>query len=86
MAVQAIRAMGKKETKVGPAEVIECAVPLIETPEHIRAAEIATREHNWHDLLNALVWLRFPGLKSVLNRRQVDSSVASWARPAAVRR
>ena len=34
--------------------------------------EIATREGNWHDLLNALVWLRHPALKQVLNRRQVD--------------
>jgi len=33
--------------------------------------EIATRERNWHDLLNALVWLRFPALKAALNARQV---------------
>jgi len=33
--------------------------------------EIATRERNWHDLLNALVWLRFARLKSALNTRQV---------------
>lgn len=32
---------------------------------------IATREGNWHDLLNALVWLRFPQLKLALNARQV---------------
>jgi hypothetical protein len=35
-------------------------------------AEIATRERNWHDLLNALVWLRFPQLKAALNSRQVE--------------
>src|SRR5262249_16596675 len=33
--------------------------------------QIATRERNWHDLLNALVWLRFGGLKQALNVRQV---------------
>ena len=33
--------------------------------------QIATRERNWHDLLNALVWLRFPELKAALNARQV---------------
>jgi len=33
--------------------------------------DIATRERNWHDLLNALVWLRHPVLKQALNRRQV---------------
>lgn len=34
--------------------------------------EIATREGNWHDLLNALVWLRYPALKAALNARQVE--------------
>ena len=34
--------------------------------------EISTRERNWHDLLNAMIWLRFPALKSALNKRQVD--------------
>jgi hypothetical protein len=33
--------------------------------------QIATREGNWHDLLNALVWLRYPALKQLLNRRQM---------------
>jgi len=32
---------------------------------------IATRAHNWHDLFNALVWLRHGGLKRALNARQV---------------
>lgn len=43
---------------------------------------VATREHNWHDLFNALVWLRFPGLKSALNTRQV----AEMARTSPKRR
>jgi hypothetical protein len=34
--------------------------------------EIATRERNWHDLLNALIWLHFPQLKVALNSRQVE--------------
>jgi len=34
-------------------------------------SEIATRENNWHDLLNALIWLRYPALKLALNRRQM---------------
>lgn len=46
MAVQAIRAKGKRGTKCGPAENINIMVPLIETPEHIKAAETATREAN----------------------------------------
>jgi hypothetical protein len=32
--------------------------------------DIATRIGNWHDLLNAMVWCRFPALKSALNLRQ----------------
>lgn len=32
---------------------------------------IATRRDNWHDLFNAMVWLRQPRTKSALNRRQV---------------
>ena len=32
--------------------------------------EIPTRADNWHDLLNALVWMRFPQLKSALTARQ----------------
>lgn len=37
----------------------------------LERGEIATRERNWHDLLNALVWLRYPKLKRALNARQV---------------
>ena len=33
--------------------------------------QIATRAGNWHDLLNALVWLRHAPIKQALNRRQV---------------
>jgi beta-glucosidase len=46
LGVQAIRAMGKSGTQVGVAENINIAVPAIETPENIAAAERATRELN----------------------------------------
>ena len=46
LAVQAIRAHGRAGTRVGPAENIVGCVPVIDTPENIRAAEIATREFN----------------------------------------
>lgn len=36
---------------------------------------IATREANWHDLFNAMIWLRYPRLKRVLNRRQMAEIV-----------
>lgn len=32
---------------------------------------IATREGSWHDLFNALIWLRHPALKQALNQRQI---------------
>lgn len=31
--------------------------------------EVQVRERNWHDLLNALVWLTFPGAKAAINAR-----------------
>jgi beta-glucosidase len=46
LAVQAIRAAGRPGTRVGLAENIGVCVPAIETPEHIAAAKIATRELN----------------------------------------
>jgi beta-glucosidase len=46
LAVQAIRANGRAGTRVGPAENIAACVPVTDTPENIRAAEIATRELN----------------------------------------
>ena len=46
LAVQAIRARARAGTKVGPAENIAACVPAFATPEHIRAAEMATRELN----------------------------------------
>ena len=46
LAVQAIRANAMAGTKCGPADNLSTAVPAIETPENIKAAEIATREMN----------------------------------------
>lgn len=46
LGVQAIRANAKAGTRVGIAENIKVAVPIFETPENIKAAEIATREIN----------------------------------------
>jgi beta-glucosidase len=46
LAVQAIRAQGRAGAKIGLAENITVCVPVIETSEHIAAAEQATRELN----------------------------------------
>ena len=50
LAVEAIRAMGPAGTKVGPAENMATAVPAIDSPEHVTAAEVATRDLNAHFL------------------------------------
>jgi beta-glucosidase len=46
LAVEAIRARGPAGTKVGFAENISIAVPVIDAPEYVRAAETVTRERN----------------------------------------
>jgi beta-glucosidase len=46
LAVQVIRAMGRAGTKVGPAENMPHALPVIDSPEHVKAAETATRTLN----------------------------------------
>jgi beta-glucosidase len=46
LAVQAVRANARPGTRVGPAENMTAALPAIATPEHIHAAELATREAN----------------------------------------
>ena len=46
LAVQAIRARGEADIKVGFAENMRAAVPIIDAPEYVKAAENATREEN----------------------------------------
>lgn len=46
MAVRAVRAAARTGTKVGLAENIPHAVPAIDSPEHVNAAMMATRELN----------------------------------------
>jgi hypothetical protein len=41
--------------------------------------EVPTRAHNWHDLLNALVWLTFPKTKAVLNARHYHALIEETA-------
>ena len=50
-------------------EVGKLAFELQYEPRCYLKAEVQTREHNWHDLLNALVWLTFPKTKAAINAR-----------------
>jgi hypothetical protein len=50
-------------------------LPGVEYEKHIyRTGEVSTREENWHDLFNALVWIRFPRLKAAMNARHNHES------------
>lgn len=41
--------------------------------EHIyTTGQVPTRENNWHDFFNALVWFWFPKLKAAINALHVD--------------
>lgn len=47
---------------------------------------VPTRENNWHDLFNALIWLQFPNTKSYLNQLHVKDISEYGAHPRTARR
>ncbi len=51
----------------------------------LQTGQVPTRVETWHDVLNALVWLRFPRFKSALNAAHV-SAIANEAGPGRGRR
>lgn len=42
-------------------------------PRCYLGGEVQTRDRNWHDLLNALVWLTFPEAKAAINARHYQA-------------
>lgn len=57
-------------------------------PRCYLTGEVQTRADNWHDLLNALVWLTFPQAKAAINARHyhaLTQSVATHAGRGALR-
>lgn len=42
-------------------------------PRCYLSGEVQMREHHWHDLLNALVWMTFPQAKAAINARHYDA-------------
>ncbi len=42
-------------------------------PRCYLSGEVQTRENNWHDLFNALVWLAFPKAKTAINTRHYQA-------------
>lgn len=47
---------------------------------------VPTREHSWHDLFNALIWLQFPKTKSLLNALHISDIDAHGVNPRTARR
>lgn len=55
---------GNKSLRFVPAS----SVPAVDYERHIfETGDVSTREDNWHDLFNALVWCRLPRLKAAMN-------------------
>ena len=46
LAVRAVRSEGAADMRVGPADNTNIMAPVVDTPEHVRAAELAMRELN----------------------------------------
>jgi hypothetical protein len=60
----ALNSNGGSPVRFVPAENL----PGVDYEKHIfGTGEVSTREANWHDLFNALVWCRFPRLKVAMN-------------------
>ena len=62
-------------------------LPGVAYEQHIfDTGEISTRQDNWHDLFNALVWARFPRTKSAMNAsHHAEMSVSSNTKRGPVR-
>lgn len=68
-----IDALNARMPASGPRFVRQDAALLIDGlhyEERIARGRIATRPENWHDLFNAMVWMRHPALKYALNQQQ----------------
>lgn len=56
-------------------------------PRCYLTGEVPTREHNWHDLFNALVWVTFPKAKAAINARHYHAmqNASSGSQRGAIR-
>lgn len=41
------------------------------------SGQVSTRPHSWHDLFNALVWMRYPLIKAAMNKQHYQGGAAS---------
>ncbi|MBI5007351.1 MAG: DUF3025 domain-containing protein [Nitrosomonadales bacterium] len=64
-----IRVQNGKALRFVPQEYGKLSFEAQYEPRCYLSGEVATRPDNWHDLLNALVWLTFPKAKAAINVR-----------------
>ncbi len=60
---------GGKPLRFVPQDQGKLAFAAQYEPRCFLQGEVQTRDNNWHDLLNALVWLTFPKAKASINAR-----------------
>ncbi len=68
-----IEALNTRMPRSGPRFVMQDTALLADGLHYearVAQGRIATRAENWHDLFNALVWMRHPSLKQALNQQQ----------------
>jgi hypothetical protein len=65
----AIRVHNGKPLRFVPQEYGQLPFERQYEPRCYLHGEVPTRENNWHDLLNALVWFAFPRSKAAINLR-----------------
>ncbi|MDC8831603.1 DUF3025 domain-containing protein [Alteromonas gilva] len=73
----------------GPQFVAEQSVELTNRYYEVFIAEeqkVPTREHNWHDAYNALMWIVFPRAKQLLNQWHCDEIARFGVHPRSPRR
>lgn len=64
-----LRSTGGQRIRFVPSDTLD------DEPYELRIferGEVSTRPDSWHDLLNALVWARFPSLKMAMNARHYE--------------
>lgn len=89
--VSALNDFVEQNPMLAPATVVGCPIrfvppdsdPVAYERRVYERGDVVTRPDNWHDLFNALVWLRFPRAKATLNSvhmREMSSRSGASAR------
>lgn len=74
---QAITVYSGQPLRFAPQQQGPLAFEAQYEPRCYLSGEVQMREQNWHDLLNALVWLTFPKAKAAINARHYHALLDS---------